>query len=112
MGTKTAVSSWHVGQLVGAVARQIATPMPAPTRQPMPKGQMPDVGRPTKVDDQLPTVSFDGYFQGTWTFEWDVPEGPLGPSGTITGTTVYKVVEAGKFFSADTDAKGPGGAFK
>jgi hypothetical protein len=81
-------------------------------KPPLPKGQMPDLGRPTKVDDALPLFSFDDYFPGTWTFEWDMPEGPLGESGKITGTTVYKVVEAGKFYQADTDATGPGGAFK
>lgn len=78
----------------------------------LPKGQMPDLGRPTKVGDDLPAFNFDAYFPGTWTFEWDMPEGPLGPSGRVTGTTVYKVMEAGKFYQADTDATGPGGAFK
>ena len=84
----------------------------APQPTPLPKGQMPDLGRPTKVGDELPTLSFDEYFPGKWTFEWDVPEGPLGPSGQITGTTIYKVIDAGRFFQADTDAKGPGGPFK
>jgi hypothetical protein len=78
----------------------------------LPKGQMPDLGRPTKVGDELPLFGFDDYFSGTWTFEWDMPEGPLGESGKITGTTVYKVIGAGKFYQADTDATGPGGAFK
>ena len=80
-------------------------------KPPLPKGQMPDLGRPTKSEDALPPFNFDDYFLGKWTFEWDVPEGPLGESGRITGTTVYSVVEAGKFYRADTDAKGPGGAF-
>lgn len=81
-------------------------------KTPLPKGQMPDLGRPTRVDDALPPFNFDAYFLGMWTFEWDMPEGPLGESGTVTGTTVYKVIEAGKFYQADTDATGPGGAFK
>jgi len=79
---------------------------------PLPKGQMPELGRPTKVGDELPLFNFDAYFPGSWTFEWDMPEGPLGPSGQLTGTTVYKVIEAGKFYEADTNATGPGGAFK
>ena len=79
---------------------------------PLPKGQMPNLGRPTNVDDQLPLFDFDAYFPGKWTFEWDVPEGPLGPSGRITGTTIYKAIDAGKFYEATTDATGPGGAFK
>ncbi len=76
-----------------------------------PRGQMPDLGRPTKPDDQLPLFNFDEYFPGKWTFEWDVPEGPLGPAGRITGTTVYKPID-GRFYEANTDATGPGGAFK
>ena len=85
----------------------------APAGKPqLPKGQMPELGRPTKVGDELPLFDFDVYFPGTWTFEWDMPEGPLGESGRVTGTTVYKIVEAGKLYHADTDAAGPGGAFK
>lgn len=77
----------------------------------LPKGQMPDLGRPTKVGDELPAFNFDQYFLGRWTFEWDVPEGALGPSGRITGTTIYKPID-GRFYEADTDATGPGGSFK
>jgi hypothetical protein len=83
-----------------------------PDRTQLPRGQMPELGRPTKVGDELPLFNFDAYFPGTWTFEWDMPEGPLGPSGQVTGTTVYKVIGAGKFYEADTSATGPGGAFK
>ena len=86
------------------------TAQPPATSQ-LPKGQMPELGRPTKVDDALPLFNFDDYFAGKWTFEWDMPEGPLGESGRVTGTTIYKAIEAGKFYSADTDATGPGGAF-
>ena len=50
----------------------------------LPKGQMPELGRPTKVGDELPLFNFDGYFPGTWTFEWDMPEGPLGRVGTAS----------------------------
>ncbi len=81
-------------------------------KPPLPKGQMPDLGRPTKVDDELAPLNFDEYFTGRWTFEWDMPEGPLGESGRVTGTTVYKVIDTGKFYQADTEASGPGGAFK
>jgi hypothetical protein len=77
----------------------------------LPKGQMPELGRPTKVGDELPVFNFDQYFTGKWTFEWDVPEGALGPSGRITGTTVYKAID-GPFYEATTDASGPGGSFK
>jgi hypothetical protein len=77
----------------------------------LPKGQMPDLGRPTKVGDELPAFNFDQYFLGKWTFEWDVPEGALGPSGRITGTTIYKPLD-GRFYEANTEASGPGGSFK
>jgi hypothetical protein len=80
-------------------------------QKPLPKGQMPELGRPTKVGDELPLFNFDDYFLGTWTFEWDMPEGALGESGQVTGTTVYKVIEPGKSYQADTAATGPGGAF-
>jgi hypothetical protein len=82
-----------------------------PSQTPLPKGQMPDLGRPTKVDDQLPLFNFDAYFPGKWTFEWDVPEGVFGPAGRITGTTIYKAIDGG-FYDADSEATGPSGAFK
>lgn len=76
----------------------------------LPKGQMPDLGRPTEKDDPLPLFNFDEYFLGKWTFESEVPEGVLGPGGKLTGTTTYKQVE-GRFYEAVTDATGPAGAF-
>jgi len=93
-----------------ALTASITAQTPADKPQ-LPKGQMPQLGRPTKVGDELPLFDFDAYFAGTWTFEWDMPEGVLGESGKITGTTVYKVIEPGKIYRADTDATGPGGAF-
>ena len=81
-----------------------------PPKPQLPKGQMPELGRPTQGDDPLPTFNFDDYFLGKWTFEWDVPEGPLGASGRITGTTVYTAVE-GRFYEAKTDATGAWGSF-
>ena len=78
--------------------------------QQLPRSQMPDLGRTTKADDEVPLFNFDEYFNGKWTFEWEVPEGIFGPAGQITGTTVYKPVD-GKFYEADTEATGPGGPF-
>ena len=77
----------------------------------MPRGQMPDLGRPTRPGDVAPPLNFGEYFVGKWAFEWDVPEGPLGPSGRITGTTTYKKVDD-RVFEADTDASSPAGPFK
>ena len=79
------------------------TPAPQP-----PRGQMPDLGRPTKDDDKIPPFDFDAYFLGTWTFEWDLPEGPLGPAGRLEGKTVYTALGGGAY-QAITDATGPTG---
>jgi hypothetical protein len=84
---------------------------PAPQSGDQIKGQSPDRGRPTKHDDEQPLLDFATYFTGApWAFEWDVPEGPLGQAGTITGTTVYTAAGGNKF-QAKTDAEGPDGKF-
>jgi hypothetical protein len=75
-----------------------------------PKSQVPDRGRPTTPEDALPLFEFERYFSGAWTFEWDVPEGVLGPEGTIAGRTTYRHLE-GPFYTADTQASGPEGSF-
>jgi hypothetical protein len=81
----------------------------ASQQQPGPiRGQMPDLGRPTQSDDPLPLFNFENYFIGKWSFDWDVPEGPLGPAGTIGGTTAYTAIEGG-FYKAETEATGPAG---
>jgi hypothetical protein len=80
-----------------------------PTQQPA--SQIPTVGRPTNSSDTLPLFDFERYFTGRWTFEWDVPESPLGPAGTIKGTTTYTKL-ADNFYQAITDATGPAGAVK
>lgn len=79
--------------------------------QQVPKGQMPALGRPTQSDDAVPLFDFDTYFLGTWTFEWSMPETPLGPAGDYTGTTTYTKID-GRFYEAVTEGKGPAGAFK
>ena len=53
--------------------------------QQVPKGQMPTLGRPTESNDKVPLFDFDAYFLGKWTFEWSMPESPLGPAGPYTG---------------------------
>ncbi|HYM21609.1 MAG TPA: hypothetical protein VEU08_00295 [Vicinamibacterales bacterium] len=86
----------------------LAASQQPPSTQQLPKSQVPDLGRPTRPNDEQPAFDFDTYFLGTWTFEWEVPEGVLGPSGTIKGSIVYKKVE-GPFYEATTTATGPGG---
>jgi len=84
---------------------------PAPqTPGPLPKGQMPVLGRPTESTDKVPVFSFDDYFPGAWDFEWNVPESPIGPAGPINGTTVYRKIDA-TTYEADTKAEGPSGPF-
>jgi hypothetical protein len=77
----------------------------------LPKSQVPDLGRPTRVTDDQPLFDFDDYFLGKWTFEWETPDGVLGPAGTVKGSIVYKRVDAarGPFYEAVTTATGPGG---
>jgi hypothetical protein len=79
----------------------------------LPKSQVPDLGRPTRVTDEQPPFNFGAYFVGKWTFEWDAPEGALGPSGIIKGSVVYKSLDAkgDTFYEALTTATGPAGAF-
>jgi hypothetical protein len=79
--------------------------------QQVPKGQMPTLGRPTEGTDQVPLLDFDTYFLGKWTFEWSMPESPLGPAGPYTGTTVFTKVD-GRFYEAVTEGEGPSGPFK
>jgi hypothetical protein len=107
---RSSVSAVAAFAIVVVIGITVLAQTPADKQQ-LPKGQMPELGRPTKVGDELPLFDFDAYFPGTWTFEWDMPEGPLGPSGPVTGKTVYKVIDAGRVYEADTDATGPGGAF-
>src|SRR5688500_11268549 len=40
------------------------------TKQQVPKGQMPALGRPKETGDTVPLFDFDNYFLGKWTFEW------------------------------------------
>jgi hypothetical protein len=77
---------------------------------PLPKGQMPDLGRHTKQDDTVPLFDFDAYFLGRWTFEWDMPEGPLGEAGRVDGVTIYTAIGGGVYKTL-TDASGPDGTF-
>ncbi len=71
---------------------------------------MPDLGRHTQQDDKVPLFDFDAYFPGTWKFEWDMPDGPLGASGRVEGTTVYSAAGNG-VYTAATEATGPDGKF-
>ena len=95
--------------LTGAGRAQPPAAQPPAGQQQLPKSQMPDLGRPTKSSDPLPLFDFDKYFSGRWSFEWDVPDSPLGPAGTLTGTTTFTRIDD-VFFEATTQATGPSGA--
>jgi hypothetical protein len=80
--------------------------------QQVPKGQMPVLGRPTDGNkDAVPLFDFDTYFLGKWTFEWSMPESPLGPAGPYSGTTTVSKLD-GRFYEAVTEGEGPSGPFK
>lgn len=97
------------GALVVQVVSGVAPLAQAPSPQ-VPKGQMPALGRPTEAKDVVPALDFDEYFLGKWTFEWLLPDSPLGPAGSITGTTIVTKL-GGAFYEARTDAEGPNGPF-
>jgi len=67
--------------------------------------------RPTEPTDPMPPPNMD-YFLGTWSFDWNVPESPLGPAGKIKGTETYKKILNGFTFESDITGEGPQGAFK
>jgi hypothetical protein len=77
---------------------------------PQPKGAMPALGRPTESSDEVPLLDFEGYFPGTWDFEWTVPDSPLGPAGPVSGTTVIRSL-GDSVYEAESKAEGPDGPF-
>jgi hypothetical protein len=96
--------------LAASLATAAGAQAPAQQDPSVPRGIMPTLGRPTQESDKVPVFDFD-YFVGKWTFEWEVPDSPLGPGGMIKGTTTYKKIDD-EFYEADTDATGPSGPFK
>jgi hypothetical protein len=58
----------------------------------------------------MPPPNMD-YFVGAWTFEWNVPESPLGPAGKLKGTETYKKLSNGNYES-EIEGEGPSGALK
>ena len=48
--------------------------------------------RPTSEHDPMPAASLD-YFAGTWSFEWNLPDSPLGPGGKIEGRETFRKLE-------------------
>jgi hypothetical protein len=99
-----------LGTVSGARDARGASRAVVQNQQPQqPKSQVPTLGRPTRPDDPAPILDFAAYFNGTWHFTWDFPDSPLGPAGTLTGTTVFKVLDDSTF-EAVSSAAGDGGA--
>ena len=65
--------------------------------------------RATDPTDPMPPPNMD-YFIGKWSFDWNVPESPLGPGGKMKGTEMYKKI-AGSYES-DIEGEGPEGPFR
>ncbi len=59
----------------------------------------------------MPPPDMD-YFVGAWSFEWNVPESPLGPAGKIQGTEVYKKLPNSTAYESEITGEGPEGPFK
>jgi hypothetical protein len=59
----------------------------------------------------MPPPNMD-YFLGTWSFEWNVPESPLGPAGKIKGTETYKKSLNGTAYESVIEGDGPQGQLK
>jgi hypothetical protein len=96
---------------VSVLLLSTSAPAQPVTQQPeRPRGQIPDLGRPTEKADEVPTFDYNQYFPGTWQFEWRVPESPLGPGGTLRGTETF-TVQDGNFSTSHTEAEGPTGPF-
>jgi hypothetical protein len=66
--------------------------------------------RPTDPKDPMPPPNMD-YFVGSWTFEWNVPESPLGPAGKFKGKETYKKTADG-VYESEIEGEGPQGAIK
>ena len=52
------------------------------------------------------------YFLGTWSFDWNVPETPLGPAGKLKGTETYRKKSDGSAYESEIVGEGPLGALK
>jgi hypothetical protein len=107
---KLAVGSWQLPVASAVLALVVHASEPLDAQQ-VPKGQMPVLGRPTETTDQVPLLDFDTYFIGKWTFEWNMPETPLGPAGPYSGTTTVSKIDD-TFYEALTEGEGPNGPFK
>lgn len=71
----------------------------------------PKQNRPTEPTDPMPPPNLD-YFIGSWSFDWNVPESPLGPAGKMKGTETYKKTLNGQKYESEIQGDGPEGPFQ
>jgi len=67
--------------------------------------------RPTEPTDPMPPPNMD-YFLGSWSFDWNVPDSPLGPGGKIKGKETYKKILNGPVYESEIEGEGPEGPFR
>jgi hypothetical protein len=67
--------------------------------------------RPTEPSDPMPPPNLD-YFLGAWSFEWNLPESPLGPGGKIRGTETYRKIPGSAQYESEIAGEGPEGIIK
>ena len=67
--------------------------------------------RPTQPTDPMPPPNLD-YFLGSWSFDWNVPESPLGPAGKLKGTETFKKILSGQRYESEIQGEGPEGPFQ
>jgi hypothetical protein len=67
--------------------------------------------RATEPTDAMPPPNLD-YFIGTWLFEWNVPESPLGPAGKLKGKETYTKSPKDGSYESTIEGEGPSGAIK
>jgi hypothetical protein len=87
-----------------------SAPPPAPQAAP-PSGQQSapqQTSRPTDPSDPMPPPDLD-YFVGTWAFDWNMPESPLGPGGKLKGKETYKKILNGLAYESVIEGEGPEG---
>jgi hypothetical protein len=85
-------------------------PLVQPSAQQSPPQSSPPQSRPTEPTDPMPPPNMD-YFIGAWSFDWNVPESPLGPAGKLKGTETYKKLPNGQYES-EIVGDGPLGTIK
>lgn len=86
-------------------------PLAAANAQQTPAGQPPTTDDPNyrrPSTASLPPFNL-GYFEGTWTVDWDVPDSVFGDGGQITGTETYKCDANGLTCESMVKEETPGG---